>query len=230
MAITERGSPGPVDGLVQSRPPERDSELVAAYVARGDEVAFSALVDRHQRWVFRLVCSVLGPGGVGDAQDITQDVLVALTRHLRYFRHEAAFATWLRRVALNIALDRRRHPRWRLPHVSLEAARHRLTAHVREDPHRSAATNEQARLVAGSLRALPSGLRQAIYLRYWAGLNAEEISSRLQIPIGTVKSRLHRGRRLLRQREPSLSLLQDSKRSIYSSSCRKNAASCPPDS
>jgi RNA polymerase sigma-70 factor, ECF subfamily len=214
MAITQYSSFVPVDGFVQSRPPERDRELVAAYVARGDEVAFSALVERHHRWVFRLVSSVLGPGGVGDAQDVTQDVFVALTRHLRGFRHESAFATWLRRVALNMALDRRRHPRWRLPHVSLQAVRYRATAHVREDPHRSATANEEARRVAGSLRALPSGIRQAIYLRYWTGLSAEEISSRLQIPIGTVKSRLHRGRTLLRQRGPSVQPPRDGKRCI----------------
>jgi RNA polymerase sigma-70 factor (ECF subfamily) len=214
MATTENSSPASVGSFVQSQPPERDPELVAAYVARGDELAFSALVVRHHRWVFRLVSSVLGPGGVGDAQDVTQDVFVALTRHLRSFRHESAFATWLRRVALNMALDRRRHPRWRLPHVSLQAVRYRPTTHVREDPHGSTAANEQARRVVGSLRALPSGIRQAIYLRYWKGLSAEEISSRLEIPTGTVKSRLHRGRRLLRQRGPSLQPLRDGKRCI----------------
>lgn len=196
--MTERGSPVPVDGFVQGRAPTYDRMLVEAYVTRGDHVAFSALVERHHRWVFRLVSSVLGPGGVGDAQDITQDVFVALARHLRDFRHDSAFATWLRRVALNMALDRRRHPRWQLPHVGLAALKHRPTGHMNEDPHRSAAANEQARRVARGLRALPSGIRQAVYLRYWVGLGAEEISTRLLIPIGTVKSRLHRGRALLR--------------------------------
>ncbi len=173
--------------------------LVEAYVTCGDQLAFSALVERHHRWVFRLVSCVLGPGGVGDAQDITQDVFVAVARHLRDFQNESSFATWLRRVALNLALDRRRQPRWRLPHVSLAAITCRPTTQVVEDPPRSAAANEQVRRVARSLRALPSGIGHAIYLRYWVGLSAEEISARLQVPTGTVKSRLHRGRKLLGQ-------------------------------
>lgn len=200
--MTECCSPVPVDGFAQGRASKHDRMLVEAYVTRGDDVAFSALFDRHHRWVFRLVSSVLGAGGIGDAQDITQDVFVALARHLRDFRHDSAVATWLRRVALNMALDRRRHPRWRLSHVGLPAVRYWPTAHMNEDPYRSAATNEQARRVARSLRALPSGVRQAVYLRYWVGLSPEEISTRLRIPIGTAKSRLHRGRTLLRQLMP----------------------------
>jgi RNA polymerase sigma-70 factor (ECF subfamily) len=204
MAMTQWDSPVPVDNVVQGRAPTHDDMLVEAYATHGDHVAFSVLVERHHRRVFRLVSSVLGPGGVGDAQDITQDVFVALARHLTSFRHDSAFTTWLRRVALNMALDRRRHPRWRLPHVGLAAVTNRLTAHATEDQYGLAAANDQARRVARSLRTLPSGIRRAVYLRYWVGLSAEEISTRLQIPTGTVKSRLHRGRTMLRQLLPTV--------------------------
>ncbi len=198
MALIEYGAHVSVGRLVLGREPDHDSVLVAAYVTRGDEAAFSALVERHHRWVFRLVLSVLGPGGVGDAQDITQDVFVRVAGQLRDFRHESAFTTWLRRVALNLAIDRRRHARWRVPHVSLAALKDRRTANPNEDPHRSAEAKEKTRDVARSLWVLPEGIRKAIYLHYWMDLRPEEIAVRLQIPAGTVKSRLHRGRKMLR--------------------------------
>jgi RNA polymerase sigma-70 factor (ECF subfamily) len=67
-----------------------------------------------------------------------------------------------------------------------------------EDPHRSAEAKEKTRDVARSLWLLPEGIRKAIYLHYWMDLRPQEIAVKLQIPTGTVKSRLHRGRKMLR--------------------------------
>jgi RNA polymerase sigma-70 factor, ECF subfamily len=176
---------------------DEDMALVDACVTHGDQAAFAALVERYQKWVFRLAVAVLGPGGVGDAQDITQEVFVRLAAHLKDFRGESAFRTWLRRVAVNLAIDRRRHARWRKPHVSLSALDERQLTDRGEGPYRSAEAEERTRAVAMCLGVLPDEMRSVIHLHYWMDLPAEEIAVALQIPTGTVKSRLHRGRKLL---------------------------------
>jgi RNA polymerase sigma-70 factor (ECF subfamily) len=171
--------------------------LVDACVTRGDQEAFATLVGRYQKWVFRLALAVLGTGGVGDAQDITQEVFVRLAAHLKDFRGDSTFRTWLRRLAVNLAIDRRRHARWRKPHVSLNALDERRATACGDDPYRSALAAERTRAVSGCLGVLPDEMRSVIHLHYWMDLPAEEIALALQIPTGTVKSRLHRGRKLL---------------------------------
>jgi RNA polymerase sigma-70 factor, ECF subfamily len=177
--------------------PDADRALVEAWVTRGDQVAFAALVERYQNWVFRLVLAVLGPGGVGDAQDVTQGVFVRLAAHLKDFRGDSTFRTWLRRLAMNLAIDRRRHARWRKPHVSLSALDERRATDRSDDPYRSVEAAERTRAVARCLGVLPDDMRSVIHLHYWLDLPAGEIAAALQIPTGTVKSRLHRGRKLL---------------------------------
>ncbi len=176
-----------------------DMALVDACVTHGDQSAFAELVGRHQKWVFRLALAVLGPGGVGDAQDITQEVFVRLASHVKDFRGESTFRTWLRRLAVNLAIDRRRHARWRKPHVSLSALDERRAMDRGDDPYRAAEAEERTRTVARCLGVLPDEMRSVIHLHYWMDLPAEEIAVALQIPTGTVKSRLHRGRKLLYQ-------------------------------
>jgi RNA polymerase sigma-70 factor, ECF subfamily len=183
--------------VAPAQPVDADRALVEACVTYGDQEAFSALVDRYQKWVFRLALAVLGPGGVGDAQDITQEVFVRLAAHLKDFRGDSMFRTWLRRLAVNLAIDRRRHARWRKPHVSLGELDERRTTDRRDDPYRSAEAAERTRVVARCLDVLPDEMRSVIHLHYWMDLPAEEIAVALQIPTGTVKSRLHRGRKLL---------------------------------
>ncbi len=187
----------PPSRVAEAQPADADMPLVEACVTRGDHAAFAALVERHQKWVFRLALSVLGPGGVGDAQDVTQEVFVRLAAHMKDFRGDSTFRTWLRRLAVNLAIDRRRHARWRKPHVSLDALDERQTADRGNDPYRSAEATERTRVVARCLEVLPDEMRSVIHLHYWMDLAAEEIAATLQIPTGTVKSRLHRGRKLL---------------------------------
>jgi RNA polymerase sigma-70 factor (ECF subfamily) len=176
---------------------DADMALVDACVTRGDQEAFATLVGRYQKWVFRLALAVLGTGGVGDAQDITQEVFVRLAAHLKDFRGDSTFRTWLRRLAVNLAIDRRRHARWRKPHVSLNALDERRATARGDDPYRSAEAAERTKAVARCLGVLPDEMRSVIHLHYWMDLPAEEIAVALQIPTGTVKSRLHRGRKLL---------------------------------
>jgi RNA polymerase sigma-70 factor, ECF subfamily len=176
---------------------DEDMALVDAWLNDADDAAFEALVARYRRYVFRMALSVLGPGGYQEAEDVTQEVFLRLVVHLKDFRGDSTFRTWLRQLTTNLAIARRRLARWRKPHVSLETLdQSRLTVE-NADPLRSAAATEERRVVGQCLRALPDGMRRVIHLRYWLDLSADEIAASERIPNGTVKSRLHRGRRLL---------------------------------
>lgn len=174
-----------------------DEAMVEAWVSRGDPIAFARLVEIHQAYVFRLALSVLGPGFQADAEDVAQEVFLLVARRLPGFRRESRFRTWLHRLALNVALDRRRRPRWRKPHVDAEILERWPAAGSSDDPFTSSAVAERNHAVSECVAALPYPLRRVIHLRYWLGLTTEEISATLQIPAGTVKSHLHRGRRTL---------------------------------
>ncbi len=174
-----------------------DDALVDAWVNRADEPAFARLVERHQGYVFRLTLSVLGPGFEGDAEDVTQEVFIRVAARLHEFRGESLFRTWLHRLAFNMAVDRRRRARWRKPHVDPALLEARAATGERDDPFVSAVATERRRAVRSCLESLPDDLRSVIHLHYWMDLQVEDIAEMLRIPLGTVKSQLHRGRALL---------------------------------
>jgi len=201
-AVTADRTTGPAEpcarpAVGREAQPDADALLVQACVQRGDQAAFAALVARYQDYVFRLAVSVLGVGGEGDAQDVTQDVFIRVADHLREFRGDSAFRTWLRRLALNLAVDRRRRARWHKPHVDGAVLDERPTTDRADDPFASAEAAERRRAVGACLDVLPDAARTVIHLHYWLDLSVEEIAATLQVPAGTVKSTLHRGRKLL---------------------------------
>ncbi|MFC4426866.1 RNA polymerase sigma factor [Deinococcus navajonensis] len=163
-----------------------DAALVRLAVR--DERAFEALVTRHAPAVHRLAASMVGPGA---ADDVVQDVFIAVHRGLRGFRGEAQFSTWLHRIALN-ACTRALRTR---PSLPLDEAPEPFSPH---DPCR---TGEQAQLrarLAAALQSLPPEQREALTLREIAGLDYAEIASVTGAELGTVKSRINRGRAALR--------------------------------
>jgi len=176
---------------------DADAALVAAFVSRGDRAAFAELIGRHQSYVFRLALSVLGPAGEGEAEDVAQEVFIRLAGHVQDFRGESSFRTWLRRLALNLAIDRRRRARWRQPHVDAVVLEERPTTATADDPFSSAEAAERRRTVGQCLDALPDAVRSVIHFYYWLDLSVDEIARTLRLPSGTVKSHLHRGRKLL---------------------------------
>jgi RNA polymerase sigma-70 factor (ECF subfamily) len=176
-----------------------DGTLVGAWVERADPAAFEELVRLHQVYVFRLALSVLGPGWEADAEDVVQETFMRAATRLQNFRGDSRFRTWLHRLALNLALDRRRRSRWRLPHVDIEVLERRPGAPAVDDPFTSAADGERARALHECVDRLPDSLRSVIHMRYWLDLTIEDIAATLGLPIGTVKSHLHRGRTLLCQ-------------------------------
>jgi RNA polymerase sigma-70 factor (ECF subfamily) len=165
-----------------------DDELVARATA-GDRRALETLLDRHTDRV-HAICRriVLDPE---DALDATQEALIAIARGITRFDGRAAFTTWLHRVATNTALDELRRRKRRV--VTTEA-RGDLT-----DPGASSVEQRvAARLdVDAALARVPEDFRVAVVLRDLCDLDYPEIAQVLEVPVGTVKSRIARGRQAL---------------------------------
>jgi RNA polymerase sigma-70 factor (ECF subfamily) len=175
-----------------------DLPLVERWRA-GDRGAFEALVRLHQRRVFRLLLRMLGSRE--EAEDVAQETFLNLHRHGHRFRSEARFSTFVYRVAVNAALNRRRslgRGRARLEGLAVRQAAGDELPEGPRDPEASAAGREVQDRVQSALRTLPASLRTALVLYDIEGLPYGEISRVLGVAEGTVKSRIHRARRALR--------------------------------
>jgi RNA polymerase sigma-70 factor (ECF subfamily) len=165
----------------------------------GDQAAWHELVSRHTRRVFGLAYRFCGR--VDEAEDLTQEVFVKVFQNLHRFQEtDAAFSTWLTSIARNQAIDhyrRRREERLRRAQdpAILDAA-----SAPGPGPLADVEQAERVALVRSGLRALPVELREPLVLCDLQGLPYEEIAGVLAIPLGTVKSRINRGRLELARR------------------------------
>jgi len=160
-----------------------DARLIARF-QRGDEDAFDELVERHRRRIYSLVCRLASPA---EADDLSQDVFIAAYKALPNFRGDAAFSTWLYRIAVHVCshhLRRRRLDTTELDELHLDQDRE-------HDPERAAISGELQNRVRSAINELPYKLRLVVVLRDLQGLNYEEIAEVVGCPIGTVRSRLH---------------------------------------
>lgn len=167
---------------------------------QGDEAAWRELVTHHSRKVFGLCYRFAGR--VDEAEDLTQEVFLRVYQNLdRYRSNAGAFNTWLMTVARNHAIDhyrRRREERERRDD-SAEGEMELLPS-GEEGPLMALERKERVQLVQRGLRALPEDLREPIVLCDLQGLPYEEAAKVLEVPLGTVKSRLNRGRLELAKR------------------------------
>ncbi|HXY73019.1 MAG TPA: sigma-70 family RNA polymerase sigma factor [Actinomycetota bacterium] len=159
-----------------------DRELAARAVA-GDDGAFAELVRRHERRVYNLALRMLGRSE--DARDAAQDAFVSCYRNLSKFRGEAAFSTWLHRIAVNACYDVLRRRR---DVLGLDEAPEPPPA----ADHGDAVTTSVD--VRRALLAIPDEFRTVLVLHDIQDLGYDEIARILEVPVGTVKSRLHRAR------------------------------------
>ena len=168
--------------------PRSDEELVGAFVA-GERSAFEELVRRHEDRLFGLALRMTG--NRTDALDATQDAFVAAFRRAHSFRGEAAFGTWIYRIAINASQDLLRKRSRDVVSETEETEAHAGGAERVEDA-------VVARLdVARALAALPEEYREAVVMHDLGGVPYDEISQLTGAPMGTVKSRISRGRRQL---------------------------------
>ncbi len=163
-----------------------DVEL-AAKAAQGDAAAFHALVDRHSDRLFRIAIALVGNNA--DAEDVLQETLIGAFRSLKGFQGRASVKTWLTRILMIQAARFRRGRRKTEPISESEAAK------------TGGAQSVEAKMdVNAALTELSPEHRQVIVLRELEHLSYEEIAEVLEVPQGTVESRLHRARSALREK------------------------------
>jgi RNA polymerase sigma-70 factor, ECF subfamily len=155
----------------------------------GDKAAFDVIVDRYERRVFAVAVRICRHHE--DARDVTQDVFVTALRSLSSFRGDAKLGTWFHRVAVNSSLDlvRRRKRRETSSVDELEEQPSEA-----QGPEGEAITSVRAREVHRGLGRLAEEHRVVIVLHDLQGLDYAECAEALGVPVGTVKSRLHRAR------------------------------------
>jgi RNA polymerase sigma-70 factor, ECF subfamily len=164
----------------------QDVELVRRFL-QGDQSAFAEIVRRHERSVYNLAFRMLGRAE--DARDAAQEAFLSCFRHLHKFRGDSTFSTWLHRITVNACYDvLRRRP----PTASLDEV---LTDPSPTPDH--ADRVEQAADVQRALMAIPADFRAVLVMFEVQDMTLEEVAQALEIPVGTVKSRLHRGRATL---------------------------------
>ncbi len=165
-------------------------DLLISRSRAGDTRAFDGLVEQHQDRVYDLAYRITGHHA--DAQDAAQDAFVKAYLALATFRGDASFSTWLHRIAVNAALDavRRRSPG---KSATVEAAC------TTTDPLADRAERVEVReRIHRAIAALPLDQRTVVVLRDVQGWSYEEIAAIVEVPVGTVRSRLARGREALR--------------------------------
>jgi RNA polymerase sigma-70 factor (ECF subfamily) len=162
-----------------------DEELVRRFVSDGVKEAVDVLLRRHTDRVFGLAYRILG--NRADALDASQEVFLGVFRKAASFRHQSAFSTWLYRLTVNACTDLGRR-RSRLPQAS----------DTIEVPVPDAIGRTDDRLaVDAALRSLPIDQRTAIVMRDLYGASYEDIAAATATAVGTVKSRIARGRSAL---------------------------------
>lgn len=170
----------------------RDDATLANAAGQGDRGALDVLLARHIDRVHAICRRICGPD---DALDATQDALIAITRSVDRFDGRCAFTTWMHRVATNAALDELRRRKRRPTPMAAEdsSAVATATASRAAEPERVVDRLD----IQAALTRIPDEFRVAVVLRDVADLDYAEIADELSIPIGTVRSRIARGRAAL---------------------------------
>jgi len=170
----------------------------------GDQLAFRAIMEQNNRRLYRVARAVMKNDT--EAEDVVQETYLHAFSSLSKFRGESSLATWLTRIALNEALGHKRKQRATVTLESVETAQQTSAQIIQfpamnteTDPERSAAQSEIRKLLERAMDALPEPFRLVFVMRDVEEMSIEETASHLDIRPETVKTRLHRARRLLRQ-------------------------------
>src|SRR5579863_8307489 len=189
--------------LAQSLPWGRDEAELVNELQAGSDSAFDWLVTYYHAGVFSLVYGILSDSA--DAADVTQEVFLRAFRGIRGFRRGSSLKTWLYRISVRQALN---HRRWCWRHhrqqisidAEVEGKNPALDLKDSEaSPLEQCETHEMQATVRRALAQVPESFRSAVILRDLEGLSYEEVAEVLEVSVGTVKSRILRGRRLLKE-------------------------------
>lgn len=171
---------------------------------QGDLAAFDQLVGRYEKLVYNFAYRLTG--NYDEASDVAQDAFVRAFNAIRSFRGDAAFSTWLYRITTNVFLDEKKKARSR-PHQSLdeyieleESSIGRQIEDPSETPEEIVTGKERSQVLANAIATLPDYQRAMVLLYHVHQKSYEEIAETMNLPIGTVKSRLNRARLALKDK------------------------------
>jgi len=201
------GSGGPTDeGEAPARPHnpdwDEDHELVRA-VLDGDSTAYRGLVERYQGRIYSVCYGMVR--NREDARDLAQEAFVKAFKNLARFRFGASFYTWLCRIAMNVSIDHLRRQKVRRADVFDEAIASRNAdgvmslQHHRNDPGKDLERKRLHAAILAAMDELPEEQKQVIVLREVEGMAYKEIAEVMDIPEGTVMSRLYYARKKLQK-------------------------------
>jgi len=183
---------------------QEERELISRLID-GQEAAYETLIARFEHPIFNLVSRLTNDPG--DAPDVVQEVFLKVFRNVHTFRGQSSLKTWIYRIAVN---ESRNHRRWFGRHRSQEIALEPTAGETHSyldwlpDPARSpmelAMDHERETLIEAALAEINPHYRAALVLRELEGLSYDEIAEILETSLGTVKSRILRGREALRER------------------------------
>lgn len=185
-----------------------DDRVLVRRARAGDMQAFGALVAKYQDRVFNLVYRMVGRRA--DAEEIAQDALLKAMEGIDRFQGNSRFSTWLYRIAVNTTISHRRrvgrvrfHPLGGVEEFEAamgQADTAQGSQQRQPGPEQAASALERHQLILQALEELDEEFRSAVVLRDVEDLDYETIAEILNVPIGTAKSRIHRGRKALRDK------------------------------
>ncbi len=183
-----------------------DERFLIKRAAKGDSDAFEALIRAHESRMYAVTLRMCGSRE--DAQDCLQEAMVRIYRALDSFRGQSSFGTWVYRITMNTCLDELRRRKVRQS-TSLDAMLETGWSPTDDTntPEKNSLRSEQRRSIEKAIGTLPEDMKAAVVLRDIQGFSYEEIAKILSANVGTIKSRISRGREKLREallKEPEL--------------------------
>jgi RNA polymerase sigma-70 factor (ECF subfamily) len=192
------------DGVSREPLDSSDDAKLLEGLREGTEEAYEMLIARFQQPVYNLACRLMADPG--EAGDVVQEVFLKVFRKVHTFRGDSSLKTWVYRIAVNEAHNQQRwFSRHRRQEIGLETDEEGGAPYCKglcdtgRSPYEFAADREQHTLIEEALSRLNPSFREAVVLRDIEELSYEEIAEILQIALGTVKSRILRGREALRK-------------------------------
>jgi RNA polymerase sigma-70 factor (ECF subfamily) len=203
--------------------PAATDELIERCL-RGDQVAWESIVRQHWRKVFNVAYKFVGKHH--EAEDLTQDIFLKVFKSLETFDRRANFQTWLISVSRNLCIDHYRSVRKERETIDRAVDPGQLTpASPDAGPHAALEQRDRVVLLREAMQSLPDALRTAVLLRDIQELTYQEIADRLELPEGTVKSRINRGRTELARQIRRLRESQDQARASAAAALRQDSES-----
>lgn len=178
-------------------------EAIVKRVQQGDVGAYNILVIKYQHKVAQIISKFVGNSA--DVNDVAQEAFIKAYKAINNFRGESSFYTWLYRIVVNAAKTYLESNSKRKNHIDVDSEEFQsidsqgvLTS--RESPDKIIESQELQQVILSAMNELPEELRQAIMLREVEGMSYEDMADLLQIPIGTVRSRIFRARQFIEEK------------------------------